>query len=110
MDVFPLRFLGVISYSVYLTHMIFFAGYLAFPFFVDNGKRTVRSSCSNRYVAEMVFALSFLAGVLFWSFVSYMFVERPGIMLGRFLLKEKKCHPPSPIRLKVEESREPVAV
>ncbi len=110
MDVFPLRFLGVISYSVYLTHMIYLLAILPSLSLL----RTVNVPCAQALeigvLPKWFLPLVFLPGVLFWSFVSYVLVERPGIMLGRLLLNNKVTPPPPPVRLKVEEDREPVIV
>lgn len=115
-DLFALRHLGTISYSVYLTHMLF---YLAcFPSL--GCLRMVQIPCPEAIalgkLPALILPLMVLPAVLFWSFVMFTFVERPGILLGRFLLKRKPKLQVGikttsvPERKETTEVREPVGV
>lgn len=107
MDAFPCRFLGTISYSIYLVHLPYLLCILPSLGLL----RIVHVPCEQAVAIGSVYAwylpLVFLPGVLFWSFVAYMFVERPGILLGRYLLKAMK---PAPEPAQSRKTREPVAV
>lgn len=107
MDAFPFRFLGTISYSIYLVHLPYLLCILPSLGLL----RIVHVPCEQAVEIGSTYAwylpLVFLPGVLFWSFVAYMFIERPGILLGRLLLKSKKVAA-SPVQTK--ETREPAPV
>lgn len=88
LSVLPLEILGVISYSVYLTQ--FFYIYMSFPvitLFVKAGSQGLY-----KHFAEMppysalVLPLLFFPGCLTWGVVSYLAVERPGMIFGRKLV------------------------
>ncbi|MGV8998548.1 MAG: acyltransferase family protein [Parvibaculaceae bacterium] len=88
LNILPMQILGVISYSVYLTQ--FFYIYWSFPvigLFVHAGSQeqyqhflTLPSN------GGWVLPLVFFPGCLTWGIVSYLLVERPGMIYGRKLV------------------------
>ncbi|MCC6977316.1 MAG: acyltransferase [Candidatus Melainabacteria bacterium] len=109
LDVFPLRHLGTISYSIYLMHMIF---YLAV--FPSLGiMKMVQVPCADALAVgklpALFLPLVILPGALFWSLVCFVFVERPGILLGRFLTGSKS-RVPDKLPVAPVKERESVAV
>jgi peptidoglycan/LPS O-acetylase OafA/YrhL len=85
LNVLPLRLLGVISYSVYIVH--FFYIYANFP---ELGSFTRAGTPPMFQHFESLPQMSawylpffFFPGVFFWSVITFLLVERPGIQLGK---------------------------
>jgi peptidoglycan/LPS O-acetylase OafA/YrhL len=83
LELFPLRFLGVISYSVYLWHTIILT--------IDDGSLVLkgfggleRAGAMPASNSVVPFLLIYPAAIIFWSAVSYLLIERP------FLLSKPK--------------------
>jgi len=109
MDAFPLRHLGTISYSTYLMHMLF---YLAvFPSL--GMMKMVQVPCPEALaigkLPALFLPLVMLPGALFWSLVCFVFVERPGILMGRYLTS-KKAKAPAKLPVIMPKEQRPVAV
>jgi peptidoglycan/LPS O-acetylase OafA/YrhL len=92
LNVTPLRLLGVISYSVYITHFFYIrANFPEIQLFSQAG-----SDVLNQYFKTMAqfpgwyLPLVFFPGVLFWGGVSFLLIERPGIVLGGMIVKRFK--------------------
>lgn len=110
LDLFPLRFLGTISYSVYLTHMIFLVALLPSLGVLRFVKIPCAQALQMSPLSASYLPLVFLPSVLFWSFVLYMFVERPGILLGRFLISRNKKKEEFDKQSRLEEIPAPLPV
>jgi peptidoglycan/LPS O-acetylase OafA/YrhL len=90
LNILPLRLLGVISYSVYVIHFFYIrANFPEIELFSQAGSdlqyqhfKTIES------FPALYLPLVFFPGVLFWGAVSFIFVERPGILLGRTVVKK----------------------
>jgi peptidoglycan/LPS O-acetylase OafA/YrhL len=102
LDVFPLRMLGAISYSLYVIHP--FILNLTFP---QTGilisPRDYSRFVSPGTIGPLEFALVLIPSILFWSTVCFVAVERPSIkfgatIVGRYLHGSQvpkdtvKCH------------------
>jgi peptidoglycan/LPS O-acetylase OafA/YrhL len=87
LNVLPLRVLGVISYSVYVTHFIYIL--VIFPeigLFGNAGQPVMLAHFKAMPpMPAWYMPLLFFPGALFWGLVSFLLVERPGIKLGRWL-------------------------
>jgi peptidoglycan/LPS O-acetylase OafA/YrhL len=110
LDLFPLRFLGTISYSVYLTHMIFLVALFPSLGVLRFCKIPCAQALQMAPLSASYLPLVFLPAVLFWSFVLYMLVERPGILLGRFLISRNKKKEEFGKPTRLEEVPAPVPV
>ena len=85
LNALPFRLLGVISYSVYIVH--FFYIYANFP---ELGSFTRAGSPPMFQHFESLpqmpawhLPFLFFPGVFFWSVITFLLVERPGIQLGK---------------------------
>jgi peptidoglycan/LPS O-acetylase OafA/YrhL len=91
LNVFPLRVLGVISYSVYVTHFLYIL--LNFPeigrFSHAGQPDMVAHFQAMAPMPAWYMPFLFFPGALFWGLVSFLLVERPGIKLGRWLLTSR---------------------
>ena len=89
LSVLPLRMLGVISYSVYITHFFYIlANVPEIGLLTRAGTPPMYQHFSQMpSYPGWYLPLVFFPGALFWGLVSFLFVERPGIQLGRRLLK-----------------------
>jgi peptidoglycan/LPS O-acetylase OafA/YrhL len=86
LNVLPLRFLGVISYSVYLIQFFYIrANFPEINLFTQAGTLTQHFQQLTP-LPVWYLPIVFFPGVLFWGAVSFLLVERPGIILGRWLL------------------------
>jgi peptidoglycan/LPS O-acetylase OafA/YrhL len=89
LSVAPLQMVGVISYSVYVTQFFYiYANVPEIGLFTRAGTQPMYEHFLQMpsYPAWYL-PLVFFPGALFWGVVSYLLVERPGMMLGRFLVK-----------------------
>ncbi|WP_186298825.1 acyltransferase family protein [Kosakonia radicincitans] len=75
LNIAPIRWLGVISYSLYLSHGVFF--FLFNKIFLNG-------------YGYFIPAVSGLSLAIIFSVISYHFVEKRGIMLGKLLTDRKK--------------------
>jgi peptidoglycan/LPS O-acetylase OafA/YrhL len=93
LSIFPLRMLGVISYSLYITH--FFYIYASAPEigpFTHLGSPDLYKHFSQLpQLPGWYLPLVFFPGSIFWAAVCFILVERPGMQFGRYL--SKKCPP-----------------
>ncbi len=78
LSVGPIEWLGRVSYSLYLTHLVL----LATLFHLFYGK-----------VNQYILALVVIFGSLLLAQIFYMFVEEPSIRLGRWLTRKKVAAP-----------------
>jgi peptidoglycan/LPS O-acetylase OafA/YrhL len=105
LNVLPLRLLGVISYSVYIIHFFYIrANFPEISLFSQAGTDPLYQHFKAMvpYPAWYL-PLVFFPGVLFWGACSFLLVERPGILLGRLILKQAKA------KLKPELKAQPAA-
>jgi peptidoglycan/LPS O-acetylase OafA/YrhL len=79
LELFPLRFLGVISYSVYLWHTIILT--------IDDRSLVLKGFGALERVGALPpansivpFLLIYPAAIIFWSAVSYLVIERPFLL------------------------------
>lgn len=81
LDVFPLRMLGAVSYSLYVIHP--FVLNLTFP---QTGiliaPRDYSRFVSQGTIGPLGFALVLIPSILFWAAICFVGVERPGIRFG----------------------------
>jgi peptidoglycan/LPS O-acetylase OafA/YrhL len=84
LSILPLRMLGTISYSVYVIH--FFYILISFPklglFSRAGHPESTAYFQTLQAMPNWYLPLIFFPGILFWGLISYVLVERPGIMLG----------------------------
>jgi peptidoglycan/LPS O-acetylase OafA/YrhL len=92
LNVLPLRLLGVISYSVYVIHFFYIrANFSEITLFSQLGTDAMYQHFKTiAPFPTLYLPLLFFPGVLFWGAVSFILVERPGILLGRAVLKQVK--------------------
>jgi len=92
LNVLPLRFLGVISYSVYVTHFFYIrANFPEIVLFSQAGTDPLYQHFKTMApFPGWYLPLVFFPGVLFWGAVSFLLIERPGIILGQRILKPLK--------------------
>ena len=89
----PLRIIGVISYSVYLTHFFYIrASFPVIDRFTQAGTQPVYEVLATMTQAPSWFLpLVFFPGILTWGAVCFLLVEKPGMQLGQYLLRP--AHP-----------------
>jgi peptidoglycan/LPS O-acetylase OafA/YrhL len=89
LSVAPLQMIGIVSFSVYVTQ--FFYIYANFPeiglFTLTGSQPMYQHFLQMPSYPVWYLPLVFFPGALFWGVVSYLLVERPGMMLGRTLVK-----------------------
>jgi peptidoglycan/LPS O-acetylase OafA/YrhL len=92
MHVLPLRLLGVISYSVYVTHFFYILAVFPEIGLLGNAGNPdmyehFRSlpPMPGWYMPLLVFP-----GVFFWGLISFLVVERPGIRFGRWIVNRHR--------------------
>lgn len=89
LSVAPLQMIGVVSYSIYVTQ--FFYIYANAPeiglFNLAGTEPMYQHFLQMPSYPAWYLPLVFFPGALFWGIVSYLLVERPGMMLGRSLVK-----------------------
>jgi peptidoglycan/LPS O-acetylase OafA/YrhL len=92
LNILPLRLLGVISYSVYITHFFYIrANFPEIALFSQAGTDPLYQHFKTLApFPAWYLPLVFFPGVLFWGAASFVLVERPGILLGRFILKRTR--------------------
>jgi len=85
----PLRIIGVISYSVYLTHFFYIrASFPVIDRFTQAGTKPVYEVLATMTQAPSWFLpLVFFPGILTWGAVCFLLVEKPGMQLGQYLLR-----------------------
>jgi peptidoglycan/LPS O-acetylase OafA/YrhL len=95
----PLQMLGVISYSVYITHFFYIkANFPEITLFTVLGTQEMYKLFSTQHqFAALYLPLVFFPGALFWGAVSFLLVERPGIMLGRYIVSLDRTASPAQI-------------
>ena len=92
LNVLPLRLIGVISYSVYLTHFFYIrANFPVIDSFKQAGTPPVFQALDALpRTPSWYLPLVFLPGILTWGAICFLLVERPGMRLGQHLLKRTK--------------------
>ncbi len=89
LNLLPLRIIGVISYSVYLTHFFYIRA--SFPLidrFTEAGTKPVYETLAAMAQAPSWYLpFVFFPGILTWGAVCFLLVEKPGMQLGQYLLK-----------------------
>lgn len=95
LNVLPLRFLGVISYSVYLTQFFYIrANFPEMILFTQAGTPALTQHFQQLTpFPAWYLPLVFFPGVLFWGAVSFLMVEKPGIRFGQWLLTKPRPVP-----------------
>jgi peptidoglycan/LPS O-acetylase OafA/YrhL len=96
LNVFPLRLIGVISYSVYIIQFFYIAA--NFPqlgLFTQWGTTASLSHFqASPQMPVWYLPLVFFPGILFWGVVSFLLVERPCIIFGRRLVTKLRAATP----------------
>jgi peptidoglycan/LPS O-acetylase OafA/YrhL len=92
LDVFPLRLVGLISYSLYVTHLFFISANFPVlgPFAGYGSQANHQLLLALAKMPVWYLPLVFFPGMLAWALVSYLLVERPGIALGRYLVGRRE--------------------
>jgi len=95
LNILPLRVLGVISYSVYITQ--FFYIQANFPEIVHFSQANT-PAMTKHFQTVSSFAgwylpLVFFPGLLFWGAVSFLLIESPGMRLGKWLIDRGRALP-----------------
>jgi peptidoglycan/LPS O-acetylase OafA/YrhL len=92
LNVAPLRIVGVISYSVYITHFFYIrANFPEIVLFTKAGTPPLTQYFTGLApFPAWYLPLVFFPGILFWGSVSFLLIERPGIRLGQYLLKRQQ--------------------
>lgn len=112
LNVLPFRFLGVISYSVYIIHFFYIrANFPEIVLFSQAGSDPLYQHFKTiaPYPAWYL-PLVFFPGVLFWGAVSFLLVERPGILLGRMIVKRVKPEPKAqPVERDAKSVSDPIS-
>lgn len=94
LSVFPLRFIGIISYSVFILHL-FLARFMfedvSFYGAVDTEQFQKIDALPAWYLP-----LVFLPCLYFWSALAFAFVEKPAIEFGRQIAAKSKLRAASP--------------
>lgn len=88
LDFLPLRILGVISYSVYITQFFYIqANFPVITLFSQAGTQEMyRHFLTVQSFPAWYMPFVFFPGLLFWGGVSFILVERPGMRLGKWLI------------------------
>lgn len=101
LNVYPLRFTGIVSYSVFLIHPFYLlANFPALKFF-----KPVPTELWKTFpvMPSWYFALVYVPGVLVWAAVAFLLVERPALEFGkRWLSKRRKSQSVSATPLPAE--------
>ena len=89
LNILPLRLLGVISYSVYIVQFFYIrANFPEIVLFSQAGTDPLYQHFKTLApFPAWYLPLIFFPGILFWGAASFVLVERPGILLGRLILK-----------------------
>jgi peptidoglycan/LPS O-acetylase OafA/YrhL len=92
MNVLPLRLIGVISYSVYITHFFYIqANAPIIERFTTAGSQALYEQFKTwPAMPGWYLPVVFFPGILAWGAVSFLLVERPGMRLGQWLLRRQK--------------------
>lgn len=87
LDVYPLRLLGLVSYSLYVTHPIYIlANFPGMQGFSQN----VEFFGTFERMPWWYLPIIFVPGAIFWAIVSYVLIEKPGISVGSYLSKKAR--------------------
>ncbi len=90
LEAYPLRLFGMVSYSLYVTHLFFLqANYPDWRVLTQNLEFFGQFEPMPFWYLPVVF----LPGMLFWAIVCYVAVERPGIALGKRLARREPVWP-----------------
>jgi peptidoglycan/LPS O-acetylase OafA/YrhL len=92
LNIAPLRMIGIISYSVYLTHFFYIKA--NFPE-IDLFRQLGTPASYEHFKSLPAFStwylpLVFFPGVFVWGAISFLLVERPGIRLGQYLIERRR--------------------
>lgn len=92
LNMLPLRFLGVISYSVYIIQFFYIkANFPIINLFTELGNDPMYQKFKQFPVMPgWYLPLIFLPGLLFWGSMCFLLIERPGIRFGQALIKRQK--------------------
>lgn len=82
LDVYPLRLLGLVSYSLYVMHPIYILA--NFPM-MGNFTPSVPLFEPLGRMPWWYLPTIFVPGAIFWAIVSYVLIEKPGISIGKYL-------------------------
>jgi peptidoglycan/LPS O-acetylase OafA/YrhL len=88
----PLLWLGTVSYSIYMVHMIVLFGIEAFLRYVLHAPTTPTGIAIDLRLGTAVLVL-YVASVLGVAALTYRFIEAPGRQLGRVLLSPRRASP-----------------
>jgi peptidoglycan/LPS O-acetylase OafA/YrhL len=88
----PLRMIGVISYSVYITHFFYIkANFPEIHLFTQAGTEEMYKHFTTLPQAPAWYLpFLFFPGALFWGAVSFILIERPGMLFGAYLIGRGK--------------------
>jgi len=101
----PLRIIGVISYSVYLTHFFYIrASFPVIDRFTQAGTQPVYQVLETMpRTPSWYLPLVFFPGILTWGAICFLLVERPGMRFGQYLLGRSHAPALGAIRLRAAE-------
>lgn len=89
LNILPLRLIGVISYSLYITQFLFIG--VNFPeirLFTQIGTAEIQSGLRGlSALPRWYLPLVFFPGMLCWGAIGFLLVEKPGLKFGQRLLK-----------------------
>lgn len=93
LNVLPLRLIGVISYSVYITHFFYIrANFPEITLFAQLGTPPMHEvfRAMPGYPAWYL-PFVFFPGVFFWGAVSFLLVEKPAIRFGNAIFRHRRA-------------------
>jgi peptidoglycan/LPS O-acetylase OafA/YrhL len=95
LNVLPLRILGIISYSVYITQFFYIqANFPEIELFKQAGTQQMyQHFLTIRPFPAWYMPFIFFPGLLFWGGVSFLLIESPGMRLGKWLIDRSRALP-----------------
>jgi peptidoglycan/LPS O-acetylase OafA/YrhL len=95
LNILPLRILGIISYSVYITQFFYIqANFPEIELFKQAGTQQMyQHFLTVRPFPAWYMPFIFFPGLLFWGGISFLLIESPGMRLGKLLIDRAKAVP-----------------
>jgi len=95
LNVLPLRILGVISYSVYITQFFYIqANFPEIELFKQAGTQQMyQHFLTVRSFPAWYMPFLFFPGLLFWGAISFLLIESPGMRLGKWIIDRGRTVP-----------------
>ncbi|OQA34728.1 MAG: Acyltransferase family protein [Betaproteobacteria bacterium ADurb.Bin341] len=89
LNILPLRLIGVISYSVYITQFVYIGiNFSEINLFTQIGTVAIKPHLTNlTTMPKWYLPLVFFPGILFWGAVSFLLVEKPALRFGQRLIQ-----------------------